>query len=95
MVHIKSGELCERCVFGVDQCVKRRDEDGLRCEGCEMRRDVSVVQEGQRKAESTVCAGGRPQIAATGADIPLTVGCMCDDIADGIPCEFFRECDDG
>lgn len=61
MVHIKSVELCDRCVNGIEKCMERWDENGGNCDGCGMRR---------------------------------ALGCICDEIADGTPCEFFREKND-
>ena len=61
-VHIKSGELCDRCAFSVDRCMQSWDEDGRRCDGCRMDRRGT---------------------------------CICDEIANGTPCEFFEEREDG
>lgn len=118
-VHIKSGELCERCAYGIERCMEKWDEDGIRCDGCRMnrgrkgafadcgclRRDSSVAVLPQNDTEGSTDVSGneaadgdRAKILRCAQDDTVSGAqelpehiCVCDEIADGGPCEFFEE----
>lgn len=76
MAHIRSEELCERCAYGIRKCMEKWDEEGRQCEGCGMSR----VQEGK------FIKDGKTMKVRLARRI-----CICDEIAIGTPCEFFKE----
>ena len=92
-VHIKSGELCERCEHGVERCLAK-GPGGEACVQCEMNRAMKVSKSNEHNGFSPSVACGDSSLIR-GSLRGKAVLCVCDEIADGIPCEFFQEAFDG